>query len=290
MTQEVAVVTRGLTKRYRESTVVSDLNMVVPRGAVYGFLGPNGAGKSTTMKMLLGLVHPTCGGAQVLGVPMTPENRLELLRNVGSLIESPSCYPHLTARENLEIVSELRGLPAGEIDDALRIVRLDGPSAQRKRVGHFSLGMRQLLLDEPTNGLDPSGIHEIRALIKRLPQMLGTTVVVSSHLLAEIDQMADYVGIINKGRMAWQGPMADLHAQGRRWLALRTTDNAEAARVLEGVVADGDWLCVGAADDASVGQLSLGLAGRGIGIVRLEERREALEDIFLRLTGMEVTL
>ena len=132
MTQEVAVVTRGLTKRYGESTVVSDLNMVVPRGAVYGFLGPNGAGKSTTMKMLLGLVHPTCGGAQVLGVPMTPENRLELLRNVGSLIESPSCYPHLTARENLEIVSELRGLPAGEIDDALRIVRLDGPSAQRK--------------------------------------------------------------------------------------------------------------------------------------------------------------
>ena len=145
MTQEVAVVTRGLTKRYGESTVVSDLNMVVPRGAVYGFLGPNGAGKSTTMKMLLGLVHPTCGGAQVLGVPMTPENRLELLRNVGSLIESPSCYPHLTARENLEIVSELRGLPAGEIDDALRIVRLDGPSAQRKRVGHFSLGMRQRL-------------------------------------------------------------------------------------------------------------------------------------------------
>ena len=304
MTQEVAVATRGLTKRYGESTVVSDLNMVVPRGAVYGFLGPNGAGKSTTMKMLLGLAHPTCGGAQVLGVPMTPENRLELLRNVGSLIESPSCYPHLTARENLEIVSELRGLPAGEIDDALRIVRLDGPSAQRKRVGHFSLGMRQrlgiaaalmgkpplLLLDEPTNGLDPSGIHEIRALIKRLPQMLGTTVVVSSHLLAEIDQMADYVGIINKGRMAWQGPMADLHAQGRRWLALRTTDNAEAARVLEGVVADGNWLCVGAADDASVGQLSLGLAGRGIGIVRLEERRESLEDIFLRLTGMEVTL
>ena len=145
MTQEVAVVTRGLTKRYGESTVVSDLNMVVPRGAVYGFLGPNGAGKSTTMKMLLGLAHPTCGRAQVLGVPMTPENRLKLLRNVGSLIESPSYYPHLTARENLEIVSELRGLPTGEIDDALRIVRLDGPSAQRKRVGHFSLGMRQRL-------------------------------------------------------------------------------------------------------------------------------------------------
>jgi len=301
---EIAVATRGLTKSYGDETVVSNLDMTVPRGVVYGFLGPNGAGKSTTMKMLLGLVHPTDGQASVLGVPMTPDNRLTVLRSVGTLIESPGCYPHLTARENLEITRELRGLPVSEIDDVLHVVRLDDPSVQRKKVGHFSLGMKQrlgiaaalmgkpplLLLDEPTNGLDPSGIHEIRALIKRLPQMFGTTVVVSSHLLSEIDQMADHVGIINKGRMVWQGSMASLHAHGKHWFALRTTDNALAAQALGGAVTDGGELRIKAVDDAAAGQITLGLARQGIGIVRLESREESLEDIFLHLTGMEATL
>lgn len=301
---EIAVATRGLTKSYGDETVVSNLDMTVPRGVVYGFLGPNGAGKSTTMKMLLGLVHPTDGQASVLGVPMTPENRLTVLRSVGTLIESPGCYPHLTARENLEITRELRGLPVSEIDDVLHVVRLDDPSVQRKKVGHFSLGMKQrlgiaaalmgkpplLLLDEPTNGLDPSGIHEIRTLIKRLPQMFGTTVVVSSHLLSEIDQMADHVGIINKGCMVWQGSMASLHAHGKHWFALRTTDNALAAQALGGAVTDGGELRIKAVDDAAAGQITLGLARQGIGIVRLESREESLEDIFLHLTGMEATL
>ena len=301
--ESLAASTRGLTKRYGDATVVDDMDLEVPEGAVYGFLGPNGAGKSTTMKMLLGLVHPTGGRAIVLGREMTPANRLEVLRQVGSLIEAPSCYPHLTARENLEIVRRLRGLPESCIDEALSVVRLDDAKTQGKLVGHFSLGMKQrlgiavalmgrprlLLLDEPTNGLDPSGIHEIRQLIREMPGRFGCTVIVSSHLLSEIDQMADHVGIINRGRMVWQGSMADLHARARRWLALRTTDNAAAAGVLPGTVADGEWLRIKAVDDATAGQVTLGLARRGIGVVRLEERSESLEDIFLKLTGMEAT-
>ena len=301
--ESLAVSTRGLTKRYGDATVVDDMDLEVPEGAVYGFLGPNGAGKSTTMKMLLGLVHPTGGRAIVLGREMTPANRLEVLRQVGSLIEAPSCYPHLTARENLEIVRRLRGLPESCIDEALSVVRLDDAKTQGKLVGHFSLGMKQrlgiavalmgrprlLLLDEPTNGLDPSGIHEIRPLIREMPERFGCTVVVS-HLLSEIHQMADYMGIINKGRKVRQGSMADLHARARRWLALRTTDNAAAAGVLPGTVADGEWLRIKAVDDATAGQVTLGLARRGIGVVRLEERSESLEDIFLKLTGMEATL
>ncbi len=303
----MAVTTAGLTKRYGDACVVDRVSLAVPERAVYGFLGPNGAGKSTTMKMLLGLVHPTEGSATVLGTPMTPENRLEVLRRVGSLIESPSCYPHLTARENLEIVRQLRGLPASEIDEVLKIVRLDAPSLRRKRVGNFSLGMKQrlgiaaalmgrpplLLLDEPTNGLDPSGIHEIRALVRELPRMFDMTVVVSSHLLSEVDQMADHVGIIRRGQIVWQGPLAELHARGRRWIALRTTDNARAAELLPGAQVDPDdasYLRVRALDDAAAARISLGLANRGIGLVRMEEHEDSLEDIFLRLTGMEETL
>lgn len=194
-----AISTEGLTKRYGDACVVDHVDLTVPERAVYGFLGPNGAGKSTTMKMLLGLTHPNEGTATVLGCPLLPENRLEVLRSVGSLIESPCCYPRLTARENLEIVRRLRGLPESEIDEALSIVGLDGPAARKKAAGNFSLGMRQrlgiaaplmgkpplLLLDEPTNGLDPSGIHEICSLVGSLPERFDVTVVVSSHLLRD---------------------------------------------------------------------------------------------------------
>ena len=172
------VVTVGLCKRYGKETCVDRLSLKVPEGAVYGFLGPNGAGKTTTLKMLLGLVHPSEGSVRLMGHELTPRTRLASLKEVGSLIESPSYYGHLTARENLEIVQRLRDLPGEEIDEALRTVRLDGEA--KKPVSHFSLGMKQrlgiaaalmgrprlLLLDEPTNGLDPSGIQEMRELIR----------------------------------------------------------------------------------------------------------------------------
>lgn len=296
------VTTIGLCKRYGSETCVDHLALKVPQGAVYGFLGPNGAGKTTTLKMLLGLVHPSAGSVHLLGHELTPRTRLTILREVGSLIESPSYYGHLTARENLEIVRRLRGLPAEEIDEALRTVRLDGQV--KKPVNHFSLGMKQrlgiaaalmgrprlLLLDEPTNGLDPSGIQEMRELIRSLPSRYGMTVIVSSHLLGEIDQMADHVGVIRQGRLVFQGTMSGLHGMSAARLALRTQDNARARSLLPAARSEGEWLLLDAMSDSEAARVSLKLAGTGIGLVRMEQRETSLEDIFLRLTGTEETL
>lgn len=296
------VTTIGLCKRYGSETCVDHLALKVPQGAVYGFLGPNGAGKTTTLKMLLGLVHPSAGNVRLLGHELTPRTRLAVLREVGSLIESPSYYGHLTARENLEIVRRLRGLPAEEIDEALRTVRLDGQV--KKPVNHFSLGMKQrlgiaaalmgrprlLLLDEPTNGLDPSGIQEMRELIRSLPSRYGMTVIVSSHLLGEIDQMADHVGVIRQGRLVFQGTMSGLHGMSSARLALRTQDNARARSLLPAARSEGEWLLLDAMSDSEAARVSLKLAGAGIGLVRMEQRETSLEDIFLRLTGTEETL
>ena len=296
------VTTIGLCKRYGSETCVDHLALKVPQGAVYGFLGPNGAGKTTTLKMLLGLVHPSAGSVHLLGHELTPRTRLAVLREVGSLIESPSYYGHLTARENLEIVRRLRGLPAEEIDEALRTVQLDGQV--KKPVNHFSLGMKQrlgiaaalmgrprlLLLDEPTNGLDPSGIQEMRELIRSLPSRYGMTVIVSSHLLGEIDQMADHVGVIRQGRLVFQGTMSGLHGMSAARLALRTQDNARARSLLPAARSEGEWLLLDAMSDSEAARVSLKLAGAGIGLVRMEQRETSLEDIFLRLTGTEETL
>lgn len=294
-----AIVTRNLTKTYGTARVVDSIDLNVPEGAVFGFLGPNGAGKTTTMKMMLGLAAPTEGEVELLGRTMGRATRIETLREVGSLIEIPGCYAHLTARENLDIVRRLKGLPASSIDEALETVGLD--DAGRKRAGQFSLGMKQrlglaaallghprlVLLDEPTNGLDPAGIHEMRELIRSLPRTRGVTVLVSSHLLSEIDQMSDHVGIIAKGRMVWQGPIGDLRAQAKRTIALRTTDDDRAIQVVPGLSYDGDRLVSTRADDAWCARTSLALAQAGIGVIRMEEHADALEDIFLRLTGSE---
>ncbi len=215
--------TYKLTKQYKEKTVVNELDMIVREESIYGFLGPNGAGKSTTLKMLLGLVKPTSGEADILGKKLNSQNRLSILKNIGSLIESPSYYGHLTARENLQIIQTILDLPKKNIDAVLKTVRLD--KQEGKKVSQYSLGMKQrlglasalinmpklLILDEPTNGLDPSGIQEIRELIRSLPKEYGMTVIVSSHLLSEIDQMVDDVGIIANGKMMYQGRLDRLH-------------------------------------------------------------------------------
>lgn len=217
------VSTNGLSKKYGNTFSVCDLDMSVPEGSIYGFLGPNGAGKSTTLKMLLGLVHPTAGEIDIFGRRCTTRNRVETLRGIGSLIESPSYYGNLTARENLKICCTILDLPDQNIDEVLRIVRLD--RQEHKRTNAYSLGMKQrlglacallsfprlLILDEPTNGLDPAGIQEMRELIRGLPAKYGMTVIVSSHLLSEIDQLADHLGIIANGRMMYQGTLAALH-------------------------------------------------------------------------------
>lgn len=217
------VKTNGLTKKYKDNICVSNLNMQVKEGRIYGFLGPNGAGKSTTLKMLLDLVKPTAGEIDIFGKRLNSTTRTLILRNIGSLIESPSYYGHLTGIENLKILQTLLGIPKKNIDEVLRIVRLD--RQQNKKVSAYSLGMKQrlglagallsfpklLILDEPTNGLDPAGIQEMRQLICSLPKQYGMTVIVSSHLLSEIDQMAEDIGIIANGKMMYQGPLNLLH-------------------------------------------------------------------------------
>lgn len=217
------VTTSGLTKQYGDQTCVNHLDLCVREGRIYGFLGPNGAGKSTTLKMLLGLVKPSEGKISLFSKPLNSKNRIGILKNVGSLIESPSYYGHLSARENLRIFATLLNVPDKNIDRVLEIVRLE--NHQKKAVSKFSLGMKQrlglalallsfpklLILDEPTNGLDPSGIQEMRELIKSLPAEYGMTVIVSSHLLSEIDQMAEDIGIIANGKLMYQGELGRLH-------------------------------------------------------------------------------
>ena len=215
--------TQSLSKRYGETLVVKGINLSVMEGTIYGFCGPNGAGKSTTLKMLLGLVRPTEGKISILGREMTAKNRIEILSQTGSLIESPSYYGHLTGRENLDILQGLLNVPKENVDKVLKIVRLDGQG--KKKVSAYSLGMKQrlglaaallnfpklLILDEPTNGLDPAGIQEMRELIRSLPEKYGMTVIISSHLLSEIDQIVDDIGIIANGKLKYQGSLDRLH-------------------------------------------------------------------------------
>ena len=298
--------THDLCKQYGNALRVAHLDLDVTEGSVYGFLGPNGAGKSTTLKMILGLVRPTAGSIRVLGKSMDSKNRLAVLRQVGSLIESPSYYGHLTGEENLRIVQTLRGVPEKNIREVLQIVRLDGQRG--KKVAHYSLGMKQrlglaaallgypklLILDEPTNGLDPAGIQEMRELICELPERFGMTVVVSSHLLSEIDQMADHVAIIRDGELVFQDTLEALHGRSRHHLALRTTNNAVARAILQEKSVpcqeEEGYLVLPILSDELAGQFTRLLGARNLGVIRLEERQKSLEDIFLELTGKAVSL
>lgn len=218
---EYIITTEKLTKKYKNFTSVNKVSLHIKKGSIYGFLGPNGAGKSTTMKMLLGLTAPTSGSFQIDGKQF-PNDRLAILKEIGSFIEAPSFYANLTGRENLDIIRRILGLPQNTVEDALDLVGLSefGDRLAKK----YSLGMKQrlglagallgrppiLILDEPTNGLDPSGIHEIRNLIKSLPTFYDCTVLISSHMLSEIELIADDIGILNHGRMLFEGSLDDL--------------------------------------------------------------------------------
>ena len=301
-----SIETHGLSKQYGNALRVKHLDLCVPEGCIYGFLGPNGAGKSTTLKMILGLVRPTQGSIEVLGQPMARANRLAVLKQVGSLIESPSYYGHLTGEENLRIVQMLRGVPEKNIREVLQIVRLD--NQQGKQVAHYSLGMKQrlglaaallgypklLILDEPTNGLDPAGIQEMRELIRELPARFDMTVVVSSHLLSEIDQMADHVGIIREGELVFQDTLAHLHDRSQHHLALRTANNPVAQALLTqrhiSCTAEQDYLILPLLDDGQAADLIRFLTENRLDVIRLEERQKSLEDIFLELTGKAASL
>lgn len=296
--------TDNLSKEYDGVYRVQELDIRVKEGDIYGFLGPNGAGKSTTMKMLLGLVKPTSGTIEIMGKPFNEKNRKNILHSVGSLIEAPSYYGHLTGRENMELIRRLLDLPQKNIDEAIHIVRLE--NQMDKKVKNYSLGMKQrlgiamalarkpklLILDEPTNGLDPAGIEEMRELIKTLPSKYGMTVMISSHILSEIDQMATVIGIISQGNLIFQERMSVLDEQRKPQISLKTSDDDTAYRVLAKLNPQRtlNGLQLGALTDEQIGAVVRELCSNNLSVYRVEEHRESLEDIFLNLTGKELTL
>lgn len=301
---QTVITTKGLCKAYGRQFAVDHLDLAVPEGCVYGFIGPNGAGKSTTMKMLLGLIHPSAGQVTLLGQPMNAQNRLALLQKTGGLIESPAGYGHLTGQENLEIVADLKGVPRKDIARVLDIVHLTGD--KYRKVREYSLGMRQrlgiaqallgspqlLILDEPTNGLDPAGIQEMRALIAGMPDACGATVLISSHLLSELEQIVGQVGILNKGRLLFQGPLRDLQRHSLGDIELRVLRPQKAAETLRqsGIRAEAgaDGLFTLPPLRAELlAELVHTLADRGAGVVGISRRTKTLEEIFLSLTGPE---
>ncbi|PAT12171.1 ABC transporter ATP-binding protein [Corynebacterium hadale] len=295
------IATKGLTKTYGKHAVVDKLDLEVPQGAVHGLLGPNGSGKSTTMKMLLGLTTPTSGEITVLGRPMTRATRGEVLTGIGSLIESPAAYPHLTGAENMRIVTRLFKADPAHAQRAVRLVRLE--QHMDKQVKHYSLGMKQrlgiaialvrdpqlLILDEPTNGLDPAGIEEIRELIITLARDEGRTVLVSSHLLSEIEKMATSLSIINQGKLVFQGSQQQLFRAHLPDLFIQTPAGDVAAEVLRASrprTVTGGIELAGLADD-DVAAACAHLVSHGVPIHQVVRKRRSLEEIFIGMTGRE---
>ena len=305
MMDEFIIETRHLTKQYGTQKSVSDLNIHVKKGRLYGLLGRNGAGKTTTMKMLLGLTEPTSGEIELWGKPLRG-NEKEVLPRIGSLIESPGFYPNLTATENLRIFAALRGVPSRHaVKDALDLVGL--PYRDKKLFSQYSLGMKQRLaialavmhdpelfiLDEPTNGLDPIGIAEIRTFIRRLCDEGGKTVLLSSHILSEISLMADDIGIIDHGVLLEEESMSALESKNGRFIHLGISDAAQAARLLETVLHTGQFRI----DDnksirifdtsLSLSLLSETMVKGGVALYDLHLCENTLEDYFKRVTGGE---
>lgn len=296
---EYIIQTTGLTKKFGKENAVDGLDLQIPKGEIYGFLGPNGAGKTTTIRMLLGLAKPTSGSIQIFQKDLKKE-QINILKKVGSLVENPSYYPHLTAYENLETLRKILGVSEQRIHEVLDIVRLS--DVANKKVKGFSLGMKQrlgiaasllnspelLILDEPTNGLDPSGIIEIRQLIKRLPSEYGMTILISSHLLSEIDQMATTVGIITKGKMIYQDSIEGMRRFAQQNISLKVNDGEEAWRSLLGKGIKVDYkeglLLLSNPINEEVAEVVHTLVQSGFSIYRVEEEKSSLEDIFLQIT------
>ncbi len=294
-----AVTTNHLTKRYGDRVVVDDLSLRIPDGCVYGFLGPNGAGKSTTMKMLLSLIQPSAGKVEILGQPMTRATRRSLLGTVGSLIEAPPGYAHLTGAENMRLIQRLLHLEKGQIEQAVQTVHLE--DQMDKKVRDYSLGMKQrlgiamalarqprlLILDEPTNGLDPAGIEEIRGLLRHLAAN-GVTVMVSSHLLGEIDKTATVLGILTQGRMIFQGTRAELMDATAPDVLVTCSEPKRAVQCLpsyDARLTDTGEIVLTGIDDHRTAQVVATLVDKQIDIYGVRREEQSLEDVFMNLTA-----
>lgn len=302
---EFVVETTNLTKKFKGTPVVNQINLQIPKGSIYGFLGPNGAGKTTAIKLLLGLMKETSGSIRIFGKDIKREKHA-ILRKIGSLVESPSYYGNLTAKENLQLLQRILDVPKERINEVLSIVRLEKDA--NRPVKSFSLGMKQrlgiaaalignpdlLILDEPTNGLDPSGIIEMRELIKSLPEKYGVTVVISSHLLSEIDQMATEVGIISKGSLIFQNSIDMLRKKSVNRIQIQTSNNVSACNTLikEGWKgeSEAEFITFPEATNKEVAAIIRTLIENNIDVYRVGETKRSLESIFLELTKEEQSL
>ena len=293
--------TVGLRKSYKGNVVVNDVNIHVPKGAIYGFVGPNGAGKSTVMKMILNLIQPEAGEVQLFGEKVTDQS-YEVFKRVGSIIENPYFYEKMTARQNLELHCDYMGFPNKErIDEVLQMVDLQ--NVEGKQIRHYSLGMKQrlaiarailakpefLILDEPINALDPEGIREMRNLFQRLNQEDGTTIFISSHILSEVDLIADTIGIIQHGNLLAELPIEEIHKHQTEYISLQGDDVAHAATLLEQMgitnfsILDKEFIRI--YDSNISGKvLSKALIESGVGLESLGRKQDTLEDYFFQLT------
>lgn len=302
-----AIETQGLTRRFKRHLAVDAVSMTVPERAVYGFLGRNGAGKTTTLKMLLGLLRPSAGRAFVCGIDVAAD-RIAAARKVGALLEAHGFYANLSGRENLDLTRRLLGLAASEIDRVLEVVEM-APHA-RRRVSDYSLGMRQrlgiaramlgapavLILDEPTNGLDPDGIADMRGFLKTLPERTGATVLLSSHLLGEIEQTATHIGVVNHGKLVLEGELDRLKAELAPEIAVDTDDPGRAGALAAArgfAVAETPGRIVASlkpGDDARAASSALNraLVEAGIAVFAIGPRARTLEGIYREVSAPAV--
>ena len=298
---ELLIKTNGVSYFFsREFKALDNINLQVEQGSIYGFLGPNGAGKTTTLRLLLGLLRKQEGSIEIFGSNFESD-KINILKRTGSLIEQPSLYNHLTAKENLEIYQRIYGCAKSRINEVLQLVTLQ--DTKNKKVKQFSLGMKQrlsiavallhqpelLILDEPTNGLDPNGIIETRELIKKLNKEQGVTILVSSHILAEVEKMASHVGIIHKGKLLFQGTLPELqHLKNKQsFLELETTNNENALEVLQSYSAErrNGHLVLPFKNNEQTASINKLLIENGIDVYRLQPKQNDLEQLFIDITS-----
>lgn len=304
VTDTPAIATTGLTKHYGDVVALDRLDLTVERGEVFGFLGPNGAGKSTTVKLLLGLIQPTAGNVRLLGESLA-DGRKELLQQIGAMVEAPAFYPYLSGRENLVVLAKMTGIDVQSVDDALQRVGLT--EASGRKFSQYSMGMKQrlaigaallrrpslVLLDEPTSGLDPAGQREIRALIPQLVED-GCTVFLSSHMMHEVQEICDRVGILSEGRLVRTAPIDQLVRPGSECIFEISVDNlAPGLRVLSAVewvsnVVDEDGLLVVSAPVSRAADINRLLAENGVYASEIRQRERTLEDVFFEAVSEDV--
>lgn len=299
MTSQLIIETRDLSYKFGNQLVLDHVSLKVPKGCIYGFLGPNGAGKTTTIKILLNLLYSGDNNVFLFGKDIK-SNRINALSRIGSLIEQPAIYPHLSGEENLLNRAMLLGVGKKRIDEMLQLVDLTDSAT--KQAGKYSLGMKQrlgialallpdpelLILDEPTNGLDPNGILEVRTLLQKLTADHGKTVFVSSHLLAEVDKMANYVGIINRGKLVFQGSIRELHNVSASTISIQVNDTVAAGNMLlkNGYSADidDDSIQLPFSTIEEMGSINNLLVTQGYTVFSLTHTKHDLEKLFLDIT------